>query len=81
MITTRSQVNFCSIHACNLLNKSVVLCDQRNMSKSLNSEESGSHFSHIYGVISYLSIFQVFQEMFMGRSEALADIAYTKKLS
>ena len=77
---TRSQVNFCSIHACNLLNKSVVLYDQGNISKSLKSEESGQHFSHIYGVISYLSIFQIFQEMFIGRSKALADITYTIKL-
>lgn len=73
---TRSQFNFCSIHACNLLNKSVALYDQGRISKSLKSEEHGQHFSHIYGVISYLSIFQVFQEMFRGRS----DIAYTIKL-
>lgn len=61
---TKSQFNFCSIHACNLLNKSVVLYDQRIITKSLKSEENGKHFSHIYGVISYLSIFQVFREMF-----------------
>jgi hypothetical protein len=81
---TMSQFKFCSTHACELLNKNMVWFDLRSISTALNSEEYGQHFSHIYGVISYLSIFKLFQEMFAEYSksfiELLPDLNYTAGL-
>jgi hypothetical protein len=48
------------------------------------SEEKGQHFSHIYGVISYLSIFHLFYEILMEYSrsstELLSDISQAVRL-